>query len=651
MVGSCLESYTVNQTVIELCSEEVAPCTGAVSQLVYKNKHCGECNMESKCINWNITVGCGRASRFEEQMRNFTSPLDIKRALDKNNCSITFKPDEFFKGPPCFTIRNDYLSKSHVDKCNVSGLWEVYDADIDWACANFITPFKNFKNVFCYICNPSQAKLQPVALIDNCNSLNTTAVSEACSTMPISERFAPFKNVFCYVCNQGYDFLYDEVVPSLQKIEEKNSLNLETQLKVSIKFNGDHTLEMVKDFLSNFVIAHLAYIRQDLIQSDTVIHNDILSSLNVFEKLYTSICGTGMLCYSNEERNITNKTYSNPVCKTCECDSSCSEFETCCPDILLTRQPYSCYSPTMFPTFYKFQAEQTQWGEIFRTESNSYANRYKTITTCLNEDAPKYTKEKCLEFNNKTDPFTLIPVSTDTGITYKNIYCYVCNSNRSTITLEFQALCNTYIEHKHFTNLNYLLKVIRNHCQNISFLPLQNKKCIHKYDSEKAETPEGEKFIRRKMHPSRFEFKKEIHIIMNATEERKRRRNVYANCNMTGKYSEGELSDTTKSICESDEVNLLSLPEYRVENSVYKNFACFLCNAEYDLDELHWQKTIAISHCLSKNSTEWYEPNVVLDDLCNETEFHQRWFPYKNMYCAECNLPPWQWVSSLPVPY
>jgi hypothetical protein len=68
MVGSCLESYTYNKTIIELCSIEIAPCTGTVSGLVYRNKLCSICNKELECIAWKASVECGDANRFEKQM-------------------------------------------------------------------------------------------------------------------------------------------------------------------------------------------------------------------------------------------------------------------------------------------------------------------------------------------------------------------------------------------------------------------------------------------------------------------------------------------------------------------------------------------------------------------------------------------------------
>ncbi|XP_053385868.1 uncharacterized protein LOC128550604 [Mercenaria mercenaria] len=547
MVGTCIDNYNENKTVIELCREKFEPCTGTESSLIYKNKYCGECNKEIGCISLKIEVECADAMTFKEVMPSFSSLLDMKKALDSNNCRIRFQLPNDDPTLHCKTSKVEYLKRATVDRCNVSGSWEIYDEDIDWACSNFITPYRNFKNIFCYICNPSHSKVQAESLIDKCRPARNrleTEVNKACETFSVADRLAPFKNIYCYVCSQGYDMLFDDNEYSLQYANEFNTINLQTRLDIAIKFAGEQKLNDFKIFVEN-VLSETFEVKEDgneQCKSKQLIneYSDIKEAVNG----YKSICGTETLCNTDITRNNIDKAYGNPVCKSCDCDSFCAENRSCCPDILLTRVPYSCYSHGMFSSFHKGQDEGSKY--VLNISSNiSKTDFYLTIDRCLND--------------NDT-PTSLL---------------------------------------------------------------------------------EGEKFIRKERHPSQFEFKVETDVTFNSTTALKPVRNVFDKCNKTGMYRYGK-SDLIRNICETEDENLMALLENRIDNNVYKNFACFLCNPEHDVSADDSDKVT--SRCLSNNSVDWYVPDETLEELCNETEFHPRWYPYKNMYCAECNLPPWQLV-------
>ncbi|XP_045178889.2 uncharacterized protein LOC123538669 [Mercenaria mercenaria] len=638
MVGTCPDSYKENTTVIVLCDETVEPCTGTESSVIYKNKYCGKCNKELDCISWNINVECENADDFEHKMKSFSSITDMKHALDTNKCRIKFRPPGNNLGYPCSDPKYDYLSKVRVGKCNVSGFWETYDEDIDWACANFITPYKHFKNMFCYICNPSHANMQAVPLIDKCIPANNnfgSEINQACESFPVTDRLAPFKNIYCFVCSQGDTLLFEDNEYSLQHIGEENTLGLETRLNITILFSGELNLNYFKTFVDDFLATDFRVSHENTTPNKATQLNHYTTDFNDIVDDYKAVCGTRTLCNYKMDRNNTDKVYGNPVCKTCICDSICVESGSCCPDILLTRQPYSCYSPMMFSSFYKSE-------KLKATKDIRYGNftthLYQTIDKCINEDISSSKKEKCSNQTDTSDRLSRIPVSTE-GNTYKNVYCYECNNNKSTITLKFQVLCKFYLEHKLFTNADRLLKAIKLYCDEISFVPVKNKLCPTSYDSEKASLRSGEKFVRRELHPSQFNFTVRRYMEINSTVYGKPVRNVFDKCNKTGKYRNLR-NDVVKNICETDDVNILLLPEYRIDNKLYKNFACFLCNPEHDLPAM--ESDNVTSRCLSNTSVEWYVPNETLEDLCNGTEFHHRWYPYKNMYCAECNLPPWQ---------
>ncbi|XP_053383783.1 uncharacterized protein LOC123562453 [Mercenaria mercenaria] len=113
------------------------------------------------------------------------------------------------------------------------------------------------------------------------------------------------------------------------------------------------------------------------------------------------------------------------------------------------------------------------------------------------------------------------------------------------------------------------------------------------------------------------------------------KRKVFEHCNETGLWLSGDV--ITKEICESVSVETMFLSEYRVDKKVYKNFACFLCNP----DQLSGENdTQLVSECKGNNTANQTEQRK-LKDLCHSSSLQPRWRPYKNMYCAECNLPKW----------
>jgi hypothetical protein len=295
----------------------------------------------------------------------------------------------------------------------------------------------------------------------------------------------------------------------------------------------------------------------------------------------------------------------------------------------------------MFPTFHQNNNKYLEREGNYPANYNADYERYKTIATCLDKSVSPNLLAKCRVDADNSDRLSLIPVTTDKGMTFKNIYCYACNNNKSTISLKFQPICNTFIEHTLFTNLSRLLNAIQQNCQNISFMPRQNNLCSYQYNITQAAKTVGEKFIRLGFRPSQLLIKSNSFVEVNASEIEKPTRKVFEKCNKTGYYINTE-SDATQIICESDDVNVMSLPEYRVDNYVYKNFACFLCNPEYASFTFSSDNATSLCKSISQNR----ETYKVLEEFCNFTEFHPRWYPYKNMYCAECNMPAWYLVST-----
>jgi hypothetical protein len=199
------------------------------------------------------------------------------------------------------------------------------------------------------------------------------------------------------------------------------------------------------------------------------------------------------------------------------------------------------------------------------------------------------------------------------------------------------------MEHYLFTNLTDFLNAMMKHCQTISFLPLNTKTCSDKYDAISNSHIGGEHFERVEVYSSRLPEKITREVNIHAETLNDSVKEVFSSCNMSGFQTNA--NDVLKNICESNSVTILSLPQYRIDQRVYKNFACFLCNPVFDPANITTE--FPISECHVNSSVGWYKENAVLKELCTKKHQTDIWFPHKNLYCAECNLPPWQLVSNI----
>lgn len=638
-VGTCLAEWKDNNTLIKMCESEVRPCTSGESGLVYKNQYCAKCNADDNCVDWSLDVDCAYDEFTNE---NFKSYAEIKAALDKHECKIQYKPtiDTDFSMGVCHV--RDYLNKVQIDRCNVTGLWRQYDADIDWACNNFIIPYKVFKNIFCYICNPSHGNVRTESLIDNChaseNNTNLFNISSACKVFPVSDRLQPFKNIYCYVCSQGQNLLKSSPtnVSALGDISEINDrASLKTNVYVSLVFPYENKVYEAERFVRESMNGALKYVNKNPTVEEKNSYN--VSNIDDIINMFVTVCGNGPLC-SNDKKDNESFFYGNPVCRHCSCQHSCAENEMCCLDTTLLKQPYTCLNAKTFPILQKHNADGL--GIYYETEQENIS--FKLIDKCLNESHE--LSVKCSSSANAIDFIADVPIGSYGKISYRNIYCYKCNNEMmKPIVLDFQAYCRTFIEYDLFTNLTLFLNTLMSQCQTISFLPLKSKTCVQRYDDLKASYIGGEHFQRVEQHPSTFDKVVTKWENVLAGDINDSVKDVFSSCNITGYLKES--SFVAKSVCESNSLTILSLPEYRFDNKVYKNFACFLCNPEFNA--LNISSESVISDCRVNSSEVWYIENTILTELCQKTPQNDRWFPFKNMYCAECNSPPWQLVSIL----
>jgi hypothetical protein len=169
------------------------PVTSTTYLLTFKNKFCALCNGIEQFIPWKLHFTCD--IKF-----NFTTTVnEIVTTAIKHQCSISYIPEQSFseKVKPC---RKSLL----INKCNVTGTWEQYNRNVEYACGKLNNPFLPYKNIFCYMCNPP--KMSQFVPIHNCNvtglwKKRDENIDISCKNGGYSSATYPYKNIYCFICN------------------------------------------------------------------------------------------------------------------------------------------------------------------------------------------------------------------------------------------------------------------------------------------------------------------------------------------------------------------------------------------------------------------------------------------------------------------
>ncbi|KAL3882702.1 hypothetical protein ACJMK2_029015 [Sinanodonta woodiana] len=403
MVDECL--YHEDHT-LPICRTGVSrsifdvPVSSKKTLLSYVNRMCALCLLEkdSDLEPWEPVVAkC--VSSHSEITGSQTDTTILKRLLSEGECVLVY--NDFI--PNFYNCVPSILGvEGIVDSCNVTGMWERYDPDIDWACKHHTSQFEQFANIFCYICNPDLVSHTSEPMIDKCNitgywKRNDITMEQGCLHYNSESRFHPFKNAFCYMCN-----IYDSFVtltPSSHLLPpiQSNSINV-------------YVVEQYDQETSEF-IADIQFfeIKVDIPDSPHYPANKAVDELR-YE------CTQGCLS------NYKNGTRDYKMCIECQCKTM--QF---CENSLQGTDVFFCV-PDTFKSNYHQQ------------------NFYSVFGVCLSPNVSNEIKQKCEE----PDPdniFENIPVYLTTyGIMFRNRYCSKCNGYDITRFLDIQISCGVYID-------------------------------------------------------------------------------------------------------------------------------------------------------------------------------------------------------------
>ena len=392
------------------------PVTGLDIPLTYFNQFCAECHNVEDFISWSLDISCLLLADF-----NFLSTLDevIRLAYEKLCIFQAYLPRNTFVASRPENCFDKFEEKSFFKKCNETGLWETYDANIIYACeSRYLGQYRLFKNMFCYICNPSQH--YAMTIVDKCNVTGQwepydLGLENSCLYLPQSRATHPYKNIFCFLCNRR-NSSNEQFVDLNSRIKEFaiSDDKFTYQYNVTISaFNLEYFSFFTKENIE--VDNHLGDVVINPFSVDTI-RTPTNSVVNLTNLLHQEIAlNNRNLDVCNARKTILPPAYGFP----CDCRISCL-FKVnakvngqCCADLAMELHT-SCQN----------SLELTM---LERLNKYTYPYGYLVISGCFQEKTFELYIDKCKE-RREGDIFSTLPINkVGDSIAYNNLYCAICN--------------------------------------------------------------------------------------------------------------------------------------------------------------------------------------------------------------------------------
>ena len=445
------------------------PVSSVKSGITYRNIHCSACNDEKNedIVPWRINIDCAHLVDF-----NFLSSYaEIYNVAVLYNCSIAYLLAQNSGIEPRLCNGGD------INECNISGTWQHYDQDIEFACHFYDSKYHFFKNVFCYMCNPPL--YDSGISISECNATGLWSPFDAsletlCLETKQSRVTGYFKNVYCYLCNTLNDKNFTdtgEFADAIAIVEEDKIGFHQFEFRYKIEhFDLQYIIAMIETENVYTVNKQNVEISPNdtstlltTIITEVYIHRDIASynetkstpdMLNIYRS-YLASTKKSPRC-----QNYSAVSYLSP----CICDELCStnpvDFSLCCIDMLFTRSKMCT-------------------NEVYSIEQKKYI----VYNDCLNE---QYTSLSRHCHSNSTDYlFLYLPMDIlvdKRTMQFKNMFCALCELNLDDILdlqynqtktefWEFTITCDSYVTGRYHISVGDYIKFAKNNKCIIKFSP------------------------------------------------------------------------------------------------------------------------------------------------------------------------------------
>ena len=376
------------------------PVTSSASNVSYQSRHCAYCHGENETDlhEWRLMVDGDCMER--RIILYMSSHANILSYAQNSSCALVFYPRSDLQ-----VIQQRDLTPEYRARCNVTGTWTEFNPDVQMACeSSYDLTYRFYTNIFCAMCNPIELKAHHV--ISSCNVTGEwreydESLEQACIDNPGFQMTQPYKNVFCFLCNSRGN---------------AGRIYLDMYSYNDVKLTA-------REFISNFKTYIYKFNR-------IAFHNDFLHDeikMRVERNRTTEQYVPGVMTINEKQINITHllmkslsispapicdKTLIPPLARNytldnCQCHPQCMMEKPCecCLDVALS-WPTTCVKGNSKKMLNAFKGCR-------RTD-----NRY--------DGSPFYAaiRRMCEQNISTSDRITV----TSGGLTFRNIYCYLCNS-------------------------------------------------------------------------------------------------------------------------------------------------------------------------------------------------------------------------------
>lgn len=404
------------------------PVTSLATNLSYSNSHCAFCHGEqtANLVYWDMGIGQAAVPNQINLISPFTQMLKMGEMLQ-----IPF----LFTPPQRVGM---FVKKMPIEYLVPSTCPDGADPDIAMACqSSYYLPFRFHKNIFCYICNLPKHNTS----INSCNytghwDVDDSSIKFACSDWETSPMTYPYKNFYCFLCNTITNPLLNQ--HGVMSAVKKNVIHFydavfEYEERHSVDWRQKETLEIK---LKNIQFRNSKMFQQ-ISQTRLENHEEVLISDGWYAYKgiqidIRSLIQTKVAMYPDRicNKNLLPVSVRNLVSTNCDCGIDCifRNVCSCCVDTALMSAA-SCLSDAV----HYVSTVRNEETEIIVIDGCSMKETYLFF----------FQYKKLCE--KDTGIFSSLFVTNGTA-TFKNVFCFFCNSRLYRL--------NTELLHNPFTPID-----------------------------------------------------------------------------------------------------------------------------------------------------------------------------------------------------
>ena len=437
LVNSCPQDADKNIT--DKCVMAMSPQKHLSSPVVtskgfpvsYWNTYCALCNGESAIDvdEWSLSINCGWFADF-----NFLSTIQsIIDLANERDCRFRYQS----LTPELVTVCDPdrpTMKNWTIGSCNQTGSWRSYDETIEIAChASYEVPYRLYKNVFCYMCNPP--RYMPRDIIDSCNTTHLWSppdvkLGHACTNYTSSQYTMPFKNIFCFLCNRinNKNFTYLEAQTHATEVMETVKLSFYEGIFYPNGYSINRYVYEFDTLLYRMQYLMYLYRRFPIEHWNKPLFPEDLTNVRIYgvSRNITNLADKHFATfpYANYcQREMLPLQFAIKGGHMCSCEDSCvfyPKYGKCCVDKSVTT-PVSCISDRGLknaPPIY--EPWKTDWLN---------KKMYLVIDGCDPRVQNNVMRNRC-ESDSIEDLYSFLPFDIKAiygqAVQYRNIDCALC---------------------------------------------------------------------------------------------------------------------------------------------------------------------------------------------------------------------------------